>query len=314
MSDAAWERISAWRDQRMGETGDLWHRAIIDPVLLEIVGPVRGLRVMDLACGNGYLARRFAKDGAKQAVGIDGARGSIERARAREAADPRGVRFEHGDSADLGAFRDGSFDLVVANMALMDIEDAAGTVREVARVLHRDGRFVFSLCHPCFDTDQDSMWVLERSLRDNGVQADRLYRKVSGYRDERAKSVPWHVSDTETLTTTTFQRTLSTYSRYLREAGLAITRLEEPMPLPEAIAKSNQGPFLVEIPLHLIVEAARSATRPPRAHPNGGAAADRVRPGSRRSARSRRRASPRSGSARRRPGTGAGGRGSTAGW
>jgi ubiquinone/menaquinone biosynthesis C-methylase UbiE len=313
MSDAAWERISAWRDQRMGENGDLWHRAIIDPVLLEIVGPVRGLRVMDLACGNGYLARRFAKDGAKQVVGIDGARGSVERARAREAADPRGVRFEHGDAADLGAFPDGSFDLVVANMALMDIEDAAGTVREVARILGRDGRFVFSLCHPCFDTDRDSMWVVERTLTETGLTEERVWRKVSGYRKGVSSSIPWHVSETVTMSTPTYRRTLSDYAAYLRAAGLAITRLEEPLPLPEAVEGSPQGAYMREIPLHLVVEAARYVPVPASAHPPTARPEEPLRSGSRTSARNRTRGSPRSGSARRRPGTGAGGRGSTAG-
>ena len=313
MADTEWDRIAAWRDLRMGEGGDLWHRAIIDPVLLEVVGPVRGLRVLDLACGNGYLARRFAKDGAQRSVGIDGSQGSIELARAREAADPRGVRFDRRDAADLSPFPDGSFDLVVANMALMDIADAGGTVQEVARVLTDDGRFVFSLCHPCFDTDRDSMWVVEHSLRENGVAVDRVWRKVSGYRETGPGSIPWHVSDTETLVTPTYRRTLSDYARFLRDAGLAITRLEEPVPLPEAIEKSPQGRYMVEIPLHLIVESARSAPPASRAaakEPRDGGSA---RSASRRSGRSPERGSPRSGSAPRRRGSGSVDRGSTSG-
>jgi SAM-dependent methyltransferase len=233
----------------------LWHRAIIDPSLLAVVGSVRDLRVLEIACGNGYLARRFAADGARAVVGVDASAPTIALARAREAADPRGVRFDVHDAAHLDDLPTAGFDLVVANMALMDIADARGAVREVGRVLDPAGRFVFSLCHPCFDTDDRSMWVVERAQTPNGGFADTIWRKVSGYREETRRSIPWQVSATETVATDSYHRTLSTYSRYLREAGLAITRLEEPLPLPEALEGSPQGRFMTAIPLHLVVEA-----------------------------------------------------------
>jgi len=57
---------------------------------------------------------------------------------------------------------DGAFDLVVCNMALMDIENAAGAIQEVARVLRQKGRFVASLSHPCFDKVNTSGWAIEQ--------------------------------------------------------------------------------------------------------------------------------------------------------
>lgn len=53
MGREGWEAMAEWRDRRMGEHGDLWHRASIEPALLRVVGPVRSRRVLDLACGNG---------------------------------------------------------------------------------------------------------------------------------------------------------------------------------------------------------------------------------------------------------------------
>lgn len=255
MTESGWDTMAGWRDQRMGETGDLWHRAIIDPTLLAVIGPVQGLRVLEIGCGSGYLSRRFASAGA-QAVGIDASAPTIGIARARERADPKGVRYEILDASHLDGLGARSFDLVVANMALMDIPDVAGTVCEAARVLDRRGRFVFSISRPCFDLDAQSMWVVELAQTPSGAFANTVWRKVSEYRNEIRRPVPWHVSETETVFTDSYHRTLSTYSRYLREAGLAITRLEEPAPLPEALEGSPQGPMIAEIPLHLVVEAA----------------------------------------------------------
>lgn len=255
MKIVGWDRMAAWRDQRMGEEGDLWHRAIIDPVVLELVGPVRGLRVLDLACGNGYLTRRWAREGAVASVGVDLSATTLRYARAREARRPTGARFLRRSAGDLRGLSERSFDRVVANMALLDIADASAAVREAARVLRPDGRFVFSLCHPCFDLDEHSAWVVERVREPDGFWHNVVWRKVRDYRTERSVRVPWKISERTTGWTVSYHRTLSTYSRYLRDAGLLIRRIEEPSPLAEAVRDSPQGPFMLEIPLHLVVEA-----------------------------------------------------------
>jgi len=65
MKPDSWARMAVWYDAKQGDTGDFWHRTLIDPTFLRVVGDARGLRVLDLACGNGYLSRRFARAGAK---------------------------------------------------------------------------------------------------------------------------------------------------------------------------------------------------------------------------------------------------------
>jgi 2-polyprenyl-3-methyl-5-hydroxy-6-metoxy-1,4-benzoquinol methylase len=56
----SWDEHADWYDQKQGDTGDLWHRSLIDPPLLRLIGDVSGKDVMDLGCGNGYLSRRLA--------------------------------------------------------------------------------------------------------------------------------------------------------------------------------------------------------------------------------------------------------------
>ena len=53
MSSTGWDQMAEWWDEQLGDTGDLWHRALIDPPMLELAGDVDGLRILDLACGNG---------------------------------------------------------------------------------------------------------------------------------------------------------------------------------------------------------------------------------------------------------------------
>ncbi|HUJ78581.1 MAG TPA: methyltransferase domain-containing protein [Thermoplasmata archaeon] len=250
--ERGWEALADWYDRKQGDDGDLWHRAIIDPGLLAAVGPVRGLRLLDLGCGNGYLARRFARDGAA-VTGVDGSPAIVAHARAREAAAPLGVRYLVADAAALAEIPDGSFDLVVSNMALMDIEDAEGALREAGRVLVTGGRCVASICHPCFDVGSRSLWEIERTMR-----RATTWRKVRGYRERFSERTPWVLDDGRELTTASFHRPLEWYARAFRAAGLWIDRLDEPVPLPEAVASSGQGPYMLDVPLHLVIGAVKA--------------------------------------------------------
>ena len=267
MPTITWEHLADWYDAKQGDDGDLWHRTLIDPTFLRVVGDVRGLRVLDLACGNGYLSRRFARAGAK-VVGVDASAPIIERAKARETKEPRGVRYLAADATQHLPLASESFDIVASNMALMDMGDAEGAIGEAARVLVPQGRFVASLSHPCFDQGPSSTWILERFFR-----TTKVWRKVARYRHPFADEMPWGIEE-RTVMTVGHHRPLSWYARALRDAGFLIRSLEEPEPTKEFIESSPQGPYVVEIPLHLVIEAvkvvgpataARSGGRPRRA-------------------------------------------------
>jgi SAM-dependent methyltransferase len=249
MSAAGWEQMTGWRDEKLGEEGDLWHRTLIDPPLLDLAGNVDGIRVLDLACGNGYLSRRFARQG-DAVTGVDANAPLIERVRVREAREPLGITFHVADAANLEMLEDGAFDLVVCNMALMDIENAAGAIREVARVLQQEGRFVVGLSHPCFDKINTSGWAIEHVY-----PVTTIWRKMSRYREVSADDLPWEVEAGQVVRTRSYHRPLSWYFRALRASGLVVAALEEPEPTEEFLAASSQGAWIAEIPLHCVIEA-----------------------------------------------------------
>src|SRR5258706_13277080 len=249
VSTFGWDEMTDWWDTRMGDEGDLWRRALIDPPLLRLVGDVAGSRLLDLACGNGYLSRRFARQGATF-VGVDANAPLIERGRAREAKEPLDITYHVGNAEHLAMLEGGTFDLVVCNMALMDIEDAAGAIQEVARVLRPKGRFVASLSHPCFDKVNTSGWAIEQIY-----PITTIWRKMSHYREIPVDELPWLQVYGQTVYTRRHNRPLSWYFRSLRAAGMVVASLEEPEPTEEFLARSEQGPWIAEIPLHCVIEA-----------------------------------------------------------
>lgn len=255
MSTSGWDQMAEWWDSQLGDEGDLWHRTLIDPPLLQLAGGLSGKRVLDLACGNGYLSRRFARQGAT-VTGVDASVPLIERARARETQEPCGITYHVADAAQLSMLADGNaFDVVICNMALMDIEQADLAIAEVARVLKESGRLVFSVPHPCFDKYGTSGWEIEQIY-----PTTTIWRKMSRYREIAAADVPWLRLPDQVVYTRAYHRPLSWYVRTLRDAGLAVTALEEPAPTEEFMAASQQGPWIAEIPLHCVIEA-RKVTR-----------------------------------------------------
>jgi ubiquinone/menaquinone biosynthesis C-methylase UbiE len=244
----AWESMAAWYDEKQGDAGDLTHRALIDPALLRALGDVAGQRVLDFACGNGYIARRLAHLGAK-VTGVDASAPIIDRARGREEREPLGITYHVADAADVAMLEAQTFDAAVCNMGLMDIEDAAGAIREVSRVLRPRGRFVASLSHPCFDVPEASAWVIERM-----DYTTTVWRKVRRYQEVFGGACPWKGPGV-TWQTPAYHRPLSWYFRVLRSAGFVVTAFEEPEPTEEFMAGSPQGAWIAEVPLHCVIEA-----------------------------------------------------------
>jgi ubiquinone/menaquinone biosynthesis C-methylase UbiE len=254
------EGFGAWYDEKQGDTGDLWHRTLIDPGLFARIGSVApGTRVLDLGCGNGYISRRLARAGAR-VVGIDRSAELIEKARAREAAAPLGVTYVPADAAHLSMFANGSFDLGIANMSLMDFEDASGAIREVGRVLAAGGRFVFSISHPCFDVDTRSDYFVDAT-----VVPPVVFRKVAGYRLPHPDTYRWELSDGRQVRTVGYHRPLAWYVKELRTAGFVIVDAEEPSPQTGFDSRRFRPEWVEQIPLHLVIEARRDSATGDRA-------------------------------------------------
>lgn len=252
MGTTGWEDIAAWYDEKQGDEGDLWHRALIDPPLVRLAGAVAGLRVLDLACGNGYLARRFARMGA-HVTGVDASEPIIELARRRESRAPLGIAYHVADAARLEMLPTAGFDVTVCNMGLMDIPDAAGALCEAGRVVRSGGRFIATLPHPCFDVPGASAWVVERMDFDTTV-----WRKIRRYREVFSAACPWRGPSDQLFYTPIYHRPISWYVRALRAAGFALTAFDESEPTAEFVASgSPQAPWMEEVPLHCAIEARR---------------------------------------------------------
>jgi ArsR family transcriptional regulator len=113
----------------------------------------RGLTVLDLGTGTGALLPMLGRY-VERVVAVDGSRGML--ARARENLDPESpIRLLRADLERLPV-GDGGVDGVVANMVLHHLHRPETILREMARVLHPEGRGVIV----DFETHEER-WLLE---------------------------------------------------------------------------------------------------------------------------------------------------------
>jgi ubiquinone/menaquinone biosynthesis C-methylase UbiE len=227
---------------------------LIFPGILKAIGPVKGRDVLDVGCGNGSLVRILARMG-NRVMGVDGSPRIIELAKAREAAHPLGAVYLASDAANLSMFEANSFDLVTTCMALMDMPDAAGAIKEMRRVVKRGG--VCPNCGAALSEHVAKMRACAKAfawMREWGFGHELVISLLlARYREVLSEWLRWSMQeDYEMLA---YHRPLSWYFRAIRDAGLAVTMLDEPEPTKEFLEQSGSAAAIEKFPMHCVIEA-----------------------------------------------------------
>lgn len=152
-----WEKIAKEYHKNVSEKGDIRHELIINPIVFDFLGDLKEKAVLDAACGNGYLSRKMAKT-ARKVIGVDFTEILIEFAKRQD--NPKNLKFFIGNLEKL-QFQNEVFDVVLCNMALMDVEKLSTAVSELSRVLKVGGKLVMSAIHPCFENPPRTYSIFE---------------------------------------------------------------------------------------------------------------------------------------------------------
>ena len=133
-------------NQALWEKGDFTRIAATmresGAALVERIGVTRGMKVLDLGCGDGTTALPEAKLGA-DVLGVDIARNLVDAGNRRVAESGlENIRFQLGDATDLRPIADGSFDLVVTVFGAMFAPKPFDVAKEMVRVSRPGGRIV----------------------------------------------------------------------------------------------------------------------------------------------------------------------------
>ncbi|GAB4470143.1 MAG: class I SAM-dependent methyltransferase [Armatimonadaceae bacterium] len=256
-----WNRNAGFWDDHMGDEGNRFHRELVAPAAERLLNVQRGETVLELACGAGLFARQMAARGAT-VVATDFSDVFIERAKQRAAEYADRIEFHVVDATSeaqvraLGTYR---FDAAVCNMALMDIATLEPLFTALRHVLKPQGRFVFTLMHPCFNNDSMTR-VVEEQNQGGTIEVTHSV-KISRYRTGKAskgigirgQEVPQYY----------FHRSLTDLLIPAFQNGFVVDALEEPYFADrEEDPRSLRAYNFREIPLVLAVRLRRIATDP----------------------------------------------------
>jgi len=148
-------QYDAWYDTPRGH----WIGEAERGLLLRLLRPEPGWRLLDVGCGTGWFSRRFAADG-HGVVGLDVDAASLAFARGRASAREAYVR---ADAVRL-PFADAAFDAVISVTALCFVAHWPQAFAEIVRVAR--ARFVVGLLHR-----RSALWLAKG--RDGGAGAYR---------------------------------------------------------------------------------------------------------------------------------------------
>jgi SAM-dependent methyltransferase len=165
-------------------------RLATDAAILEAVLDQQPETVLDLGCGEGWLARALAEHGIR-VTGIDASPALIEAARARGGGE---FHVNAYDEIDLG-----SFDVIAANFSLFDeqMQPLLSSLRAMTK------RLVIQTMHPAvIDPPYEDGWRVESFAAMEG---------------EWPEPMPW------------FRRTLGSWVRLFRASGFTIEDVREPL-------------------------------------------------------------------------------------
>jgi len=189
-----------------------------EPALLDAIGDVRGLRVLDLGCGDAAIGRRLLDAGCRAYLGIDASARMIDAARDALVGTPGEARRE---PIERFAAAVGSLDLVISRLALHYVEDLDAVLAACRDCLAPGGRLVFTVVHPVVTShdargssdEPRASWVVDDYFAAGPRELDWLGGRVV-----------WQ------------HRTIEQYVLGMQRAGFRLTALSECAPRVERFA------------------------------------------------------------------------------
>lgn len=217
-----WSDVADWYDRLVGAEGSEYHREVVLPGTLRLLKPIAGQRVLDVACGQGVLARLLATRGV-EVVGVESAPSLVAAASKHDvslaSSVPKPV-YHLGDARQLDFLPPDHFDAAACVLAIQNINPMAPVLTGVARALRTGARFVVVMMHPCFRSPKETHWEWDE-------QRQVQYRRVDRYLLPRKSPIVARPGIDPATYTWTFHRPIEDYIRVATKAGLLIDALEE---------------------------------------------------------------------------------------
>ena len=211
----SWNHEARWYNELVDVKGQYFHEHVIIPKSLQLLDLKPDSTLLELACGNGILARYLPK--AVTYYGIDAAPKLIQFAKNKD-KNPR-HHFVVSDVTQSLALTT-NFTHATVILALQNIKDATNVITNATRFLKPKGKLLIVLNHPCFRIPRQSSWEIDPQ---NKLQ----YRRINRYLSPLEIPINMHPGQIGKSITWTFHLPISAYSEMITNNGFMIEKLAE---------------------------------------------------------------------------------------
>jgi ubiquinone/menaquinone biosynthesis C-methylase UbiE len=236
--------------------------------LLSAVGARSGIRLLDVACGPGYVAAAAARLGCS-VVAVDFSSAMVEIAGKMFKPENPGLDFRVGNAESL-TMSSGSFDAVVMNFGMLHLAWPDAAISEAFRVLRSGGRYAFTVWDVPPKTA--AFEIVLDAVRSHGnmnvalPEGPPFFRfsdpaesarslKVAGFENIESIVVPqtWKLKDGGELFTTTRRAAVRTAALLNMQTPEALAKIENEIRLR---TESFRKPGGIELPMPAILTVA----------------------------------------------------------
>lgn len=253
-NDTSWNRVAPWYNKIVGKEGHYYHEHVVLPGVLRLLNLKSEDTLVDLACGQGVLARSIPT--IKKYLGLDLAKELIKEAKDRNRQ--ANHEFLVCDLSNLLREREEKFDKATIILALQNIEQTENVIKNAANYLKKGGQLVIVLNHPAFRIPRQSGWSVDEKNKQQQRFVNRYLStlKIPIDMNPGEKNVERNQEQNKKITWS-FHHSLQDYSQMLFQAGFMIEKIEEWSSDKESTGKTAkmENRARAEIPLFMAISA-----------------------------------------------------------
>lgn len=215
--NTSWEPVHRWYDSIVGDEGHFYHREVIFPSLFSSWKFKEGSSLLDVACGQGVVARQIPKD--MEYHGIDVSPSLIQLAKKQDKNPEH--HYHTLDACRAFDLKKKDFTHALILLAFQNFPQPLQALKNIAHHLIKHGKLTIVLNHPCFRIPRQSSWGVDEGKKLQYRRIDRYMAPLEipieahpGKQESQSKTISYHYS-------------LSQISSFLKQAGFKIEEIQE---------------------------------------------------------------------------------------
>lgn len=213
--DTSWQKVSKWYGGIVGDKGHYFHQSIIIPNSLRLLDIKAESKLIDVACGQGVLARSV--DQRAIYLGVDKATDLIAEAKKRD----RNSKHKYlVTDVTKNIETSEKFDRAAMILALQNVKEPELAIKQISKKLTSGARFLIVLNHPAFRIPRQSSWEEDKAQK-------LQYRRLNRYLGSLEIPVNAHPGKENSPVTWSYHHPIEDYFKYLYENDFLVEQLEE---------------------------------------------------------------------------------------